>query len=129
METFSTPPKRLGKNWDEMKACCLAFCFFISVTLGKVSAAEIRDSEMIRSRIPREYVESIALATVGYSKKLHILELEFINGALYRYLDVPASIYREMMSADSKTRYYDFNIKGKYRSLRLRPPNRRPRMD
>ena len=72
------------------------------------------------SHIPREAITSTALAAVGYSKRLHILEIEFLNGGLYRYLNVPPSIYGELMAAESKARYYDANIKGSYRCFRLR---------
>ncbi|PYJ51390.1 MAG: KTSC domain-containing protein [Verrucomicrobia bacterium] len=71
--------------------------------------------------MPREPVHSTAIAKVGYSKHRRILEIEFVNGAIYRYLDVPASVYRDLMSAQSKARYYDVNIKGTYQSLRVRP--------
>ena len=73
------------------------------------------------SHIPRNRVPSSAIASLGYSKRRHILELEFINGAIYRYLDVPPFVYRELMSADSKARYYDLNIKGRYLSVHVRP--------
>src|SRR4029077_3568718 len=75
---------------------------------------------MIRSRIQHEPLASAAIATAGYSKRLHIMEIEFCNGAGYRYLDVPPAVYRDFISAESKARYYDWNIKGRYRSLRLR---------
>src|SRR5437763_13846655 len=73
------------------------------------------------SRIPRQPVQSTAIAKVGYSKHRHILEIEFVNGAIYRYFEVPSAAYRDLMSADSKARYYDFNIKGRYRSVSIRP--------
>jgi KTSC domain len=82
--------------------------------------ATATDSITIVSHIKREPISSSALATAGYSKRRHILEIEFVNGAIYRYLDVPPSIYRDLMSAGSKARYYDSNIKGNYRSFRLR---------
>ena len=62
-----------------------------------------------------------AIAKVGYSKRRRILEIEFVNGAIYRYLNVSASVYRDLMWAQSKARYYDMNIKGTYQSLRVRP--------
>jgi hypothetical protein len=74
----------------------------------------------IVSHIRREPVASTALTAAGYSKRLRIMEIEFCNGAIYRYLDVPAAVYREFRSAESKAQYYDWNIKGRYRSLRLR---------
>jgi len=79
------------------------------------------DSQQIISHIPRQHVDSSAIAKVGYSKRRHVLEIEFANGAIYRYLDVPSSVYRDLISAESKARFYDFNIKGKYRSLHVRP--------
>jgi len=75
----------------------------------------------ITSRIPRESVASKGIASIGYSKRLHILEIEFVNGAVYRYLEVAPSVYRDLMSADSKAAYYDRNIKGNYPSVRVRP--------
>jgi hypothetical protein len=79
------------------------------------------DSQQIISHIPRQHVDSTAIAKVGYSKRRHVLEIEFANGAIYRYLDVPPSVYHDLISAGSKARFYDFNIKGKYRSLHVRP--------
>ena len=79
------------------------------------------DSEQIVSHIPRQRVDSTAIAKVGYSKRRHVLEIEFANGAIYRYLDVPPSVYHDLISAGSKARFYDFNIKGKYRSVHVRP--------
>jgi hypothetical protein len=74
----------------------------------------------VTSRIPRESVVSKGIASIGYSKRLHILEIEFVNGAVYRYLQVAPSVHRDLMSADSKARYYDANIKGNYPSVRVR---------
>ena len=49
-----------------------------------------------------------------------MLEIEFVNGAVYRYLDVPVTVYRDLMSSESKARFYDSNIKGHYRSVLIR---------
>ena len=49
-------------------------------------------SEPIISHIRREQVDSQGLAAVGYSRHLHALEIQFVNGAIYRYLDVPPEI-------------------------------------
>lgn len=73
------------------------------------------------SRIPHHRVDSTAIASIGYSKRRHILEIEFVNGAVYRYLAITPSVFRELMIASSKTRYYDSNIRGNYFSIRVRP--------
>ena len=73
------------------------------------------------SRIHRQSVQSTAIAKAGYSKRRHILEIEFVNGAVYRYFDVPGSVYRELMSAESKARFYDSHIRKHYRSVLIQP--------
>jgi hypothetical protein len=78
------------------------------------------DSTSIISHIKREAVQSTALASVGYSKRLHALEIEFRNGAIYRYFNVDPAIYHDLMIAPSKARFYDENIRRKYRSLHVR---------
>jgi len=75
----------------------------------------------IVSRIKRVPVESSALATVGYSKKLRALEIEFRNGSVYRYLEVPLDVYEALLKAHSKARFYDENIRHKYRSEHVKP--------
>jgi hypothetical protein len=74
----------------------------------------------IVSRIKRLRIESTALATVGYSRRLCALEIEFHNGAIYRYLDVAPAVYEALLKARSKARFYDENIRRKYRSLHVR---------
>jgi len=91
------------------------------MALAAVDAAD-QSADPIVSRIKREPVESTALAAVGYSRKLHALEIEFNNGAIYRYEDVPVAVYRGLLGADSKARYYDQNVRAKYHSLRVKPP-------
>ena len=92
------------------------FLFAIAHVLG----TELGDA--VISNIARVPIESSVLASVGYSRQAQILEVEFRNGAIYRYLEVPETVFHELMSADSKTSYYDVNIRGRYRSLHVQPP-------
>jgi hypothetical protein len=81
---------------------------------------ESNNSQPIVSHIPRLPIDSTAIAKVGYSKRRHILEIEFVNGAVYRYFDIPLSVHRDLMSAESKARFYDSNIRKHYRSVLVR---------
>ncbi len=99
-------------------------CFCVVLILSLAARALIAasgENAAVVSRIPRQAVASKAIASIGYSKRLHILEIEFLNGAIYRYFEVAPSVYRDLISTDSKARYYDANIKGNYRSIRIRP--------
>jgi KTSC domain len=93
--------------------------FLAAASVVAEPAKPSRPAEII-SHIKREPVESSALASVGYSRRLRALEIEFRNGAIYRYLDVAPAIYYELMIAPSKARFYDKKIRRKYRSLHVR---------
>ena len=89
------------------------------LSLGGASAA---DQRPISSRIVRQPVHSHVLAAVGYSKRLHALEVEFISGAIYRYSNVPPQVYRDFLSAASKAQFYDANVRGHFPSVHVKPP-------
>lgn len=89
------------------------------LTLGSAGADE---QLQVTSRITRQPVHSHALAAVGYSKRLHALEVEFVNGAIYRYSNVPPEIYRDLLGAPSKAQFYDENVRGHFPSVHVKPP-------
>ena len=72
----------------------------------------------------RSALESSSLSEAGYDPDRQMMEVEFRNGGLYRYLDVPAEVYREFEGADSKGRFLNLRIKPAYRCLRVRPARR-----
>src|SRR6266508_3850135 len=92
----------------------------INVTPAVFCAEPSPTQDHITSHIPRQAVQSTAIARIAYSKRRHILEIEFVNGAVYRYLDVPPAVYRHLMWAESKARFYDSNIRRHYRSIPIR---------
>lgn len=65
-------------------------------------------------RVP---VESTMLDSIGYEK--NVLEVRFNNGGLYQYLDVPESTLAGLMRADSKGRFFNEHIRGRYPAVRL----------
>ncbi|MEZ4870346.1 MAG: KTSC domain-containing protein [Caldilineaceae bacterium] len=68
----------------------------------------------------RRPVVSSSLASVGYDERRQILEIEFHDGALYQYFDVPAYVYTGLMSMGSHGYYFHTFIKnGGYRYQRV----------
>lgn len=59
-------------------------------------------------------VNSSNIASIGYDPNTEILEIEFLNGAIYHYFDVPEHIHEELMQASSHGGYLARNIKGVY---------------
>ena len=73
------------------------------------------DSNSGIKRIP---VASSNIASVGYDKEAHILEIEFHHGAIYQYVDVPEKVYEELMNSHLRLAYFrngigDLTYKGR----------------
>jgi hypothetical protein len=99
----------------------LVAVLFVFATIASGAPIKTPGGVGIISHIKRFPVESKAIAAIGYSKRLGALEIEFRNGAIYRYLAVSPFVYEALMQAPSKARFYDENIRHKYRSLHVRP--------
>ncbi len=67
----------------------------------------------------RQPVESSNLQSVGYENSTNTLEIEFKNGGIYQYFDVPESEYKALMSAESHGKYFIANIRDKYRCQKI----------
>jgi hypothetical protein len=63
-------------------------------------------------------VKSTTLSTLAYDDAHEILQLEFRNRAVYRYLGVPAQVYEALLSAPSKGRYFNQAIRRRFPFLR-----------
>ncbi len=63
----------------------------------------------------RESVQSSNISSIGYDAGSLTLEIEFLNGSVYQYFDVPVQAHEGLMSADSHGKYLNANIKGTYR--------------
>lgn len=67
----------------------------------------------------RQQVSSSNIASIGYDAASYVLEVEFLNGAVYHYYDVPPAVYEQLMAAASHGTFLNANIKGAYRYERL----------
>jgi hypothetical protein len=67
----------------------------------------------------RQLVASTDLKSVGYDAIAHVLEVEIQGGPIFRYFDVPQSIYEMLMSEPSKGQYFNNNVVAKYECRRI----------
>lgn len=65
-------------------------------------------------------VESSNIARVGYDPDTAVLVLEFKDGSIYEYYDVPQYVYDGLMAASSKGSYAHQNVYKVYRPQRIR---------
>ncbi len=69
----------------------------------------------MHNRIP---VDSTVIAAVAYSAEA-ALDIEFTSGARYRYFAVPAQLFHEFLSADSKGLFFNRRIRPSYPCTKL----------
>jgi KTSC domain len=60
-------------------------------------------------------VASSTLATIAYDASEQILQLEFRDRSVYRYLGVPAEVHQALLNAPSKGQFFNRAIRGIFR--------------
>ncbi|HKU49001.1 MAG TPA: KTSC domain-containing protein [Nitrososphaera sp.] len=63
----------------------------------------------------RHQVQSRSIRSIGYESASSTLEVEFVSDGAYMYRNVPERLYREFLDSDSKGRFFQAHIRGKYR--------------
>ena len=59
-------------------------------------------------------VDSEAMTDVAYDPRRRILRIHFRDGEWYRYFAVSETIAQELLTAESKGRYFHEHILGRY---------------
>lgn len=67
----------------------------------------------------RVSVSSSNIASVGHNESSQILEVEFLDGAVYEYYDVPEHVYQELITASSAGGYLAQRVKNVYSFSRI----------
>jgi tyrosyl-tRNA synthetase len=89
----------------------------ILLQVGKRHFLRVRG---IAEKLERQAVSSANLASVGYCRDTRTLEIEFRNGVIYRYYDIPQEEFDNLMKADSHGQHFDANIKkGAYNYIKV----------
>ena len=65
-----------------------------------------------------ESPESSNIARFGYDEANQVLFVEFMNGSVYQYFDVPNTVFEQMKTASSKGSFLAQGVKGTYRYAR-----------
>jgi hypothetical protein len=59
-------------------------------------------------------VRSETIAAIGYEGAKRWLDVRFVRGHTYRYLNVPPEMHRGLMDATSKGQYFNEEIRGAF---------------
>lgn len=74
---------------------------------------------MEREGFTGQSVSEINIAYVGYRSADSLLQVEYQNGAIYNYQDVPFSVWQSCMGAQSKGLFIAQSMKGRFRYYRV----------
>ena len=66
-----------------------------------------------------ESVESSNIDMIGYDEDNSQLHVLFKSGAEYAYSEVPPTVFQEFLDADSKGKFLNERIKGRYDYARV----------
>lgn len=67
----------------------------------------------------RQPVSSSNIASIGYDAQSETLEVEFLDGSVYQYFNVPSGTYEGLMAASSHGSYLNAHVKGTYQYQKL----------
>jgi len=85
---------------------------------GRIPSPTRGRSGSLMSAMPsvrdRDPVVSSLIASIGYDEDARILCVEFHNGSVYEYFDVPKEEYGAFMLAESKGRHFNLHVRGHY---------------
>ena len=67
----------------------------------------------------RKPVSSSVIASVGYAARSKLLEIEFVSGRIYQYLDVERETHDAFLEAPSMGTFFNAHIKDEYSFVRI----------
>ena len=67
-------------------------------------------------------MQSRAIAAVGYDDARGALLVRFVSGEVYVYFEVPADLPDRFMAAESKGRFFQAQVLGRFACERLDAP-------
>jgi len=69
--------------------------------------------------VDRMPVVSSNIRSVGYDGDAMVMKIEFVDGGVYHYYNVPASTHDGLMNVASKGSYFHRYIRDRYRYRRV----------
>ena len=69
--------------------------------------------------VPRHPVTSSQIKSVGYQYVMNMLVIEFTNGSIYTYDDVPYDIYETLIGSKSLGTYFHKRIRDEFNTTKV----------
>jgi hypothetical protein len=69
--------------------------------------------------LERQPVKSRILRSVGYDDAAKILEIEFQNGLIYQFLDVPLKVHADLMHSGEIGKYFSEKVRPRFQTKQV----------
>lgn len=63
------------------------------------------------AHLKRVPVQSRILKSIAYDEPLHVMEVEYQTGSIYRYYEIPVEVYKAMFSERSPGSFWNSFLK------------------
>jgi uncharacterized protein len=83
----------------------------------QVSRTKLSDEEV--AQMERDQVSSSSIVSIGYDASSETLEVEFQNGNVYQYYNVPQNIYQQFVESSSKGQFHHTYIRNAFAYSRV----------
>ena len=91
-----------------------------SIGTVDMSTMDVRmDKGKMYLLVPRHPVTSSRIASVGYHYQMCLLVIEFKNGSVYEYEDVPYDIYETLIESKSLGTYFHKRIRDEFNTTKV----------
>ena len=64
-------------------------------------------------------IKSSNIKSVSYNSEEQVLVVEYLSGAMYEYMSVPAKVYEDLLAAESKGSYMNRFVKNNFSYIRI----------
>ncbi len=69
--------------------------------------------------LERQPVKSRILRSVGYDESTKVLEIEFQNGLVYQFFEVPPKVSMELMRSGEVGKYFTDKVRTRFRTKQV----------
>lgn len=74
---------------------------------------------MCKADVLRRVIRSSSIVSVGYDEAIKTLEVEFRQGEVYAYTEVPRETYEELVIADSPGDVFNASVRDTFPATRV----------
>jgi len=86
-----------------------------------MTRTELEGEIMDMKEVVSSNIKAVGFEPKNLELKTGTLQVQFVGGGMYQYLEVPKELYESLMKAESKGKFMNANISRKFKYQRVPP--------